>query len=44
MQSSVARLKGVASVFSRGFRSGAFVTMPIKVGFYVTAEIFEPKF
>ncbi|XP_044183469.1 peroxiredoxin-5, mitochondrial-like [Acropora muricata] len=32
MQRSVTRLKGVTSAFSRGFRSGAFVTMPIKIG------------
>ena len=32
MQRSVGRLSGIATVFSRGFRSSAFVTMPIKVG------------
>ena len=31
MQRSVGRLSGIASVFSRGFRSTASVAMPIKV-------------
>ena len=39
MQRSVTRLKGITSVISRGFRSGAFLTMPIKVGFTTTTEI-----
>ena len=39
MQRSVTRLKGVTSAFSRGFRSGAFVTMPIKVGFFSKVKI-----
>lgn len=31
MQRSIIRLSGIASVFSRGFRSTAFAAMPIKV-------------
>lgn len=49
MQRSVTRLRGIASVFTRGFRSTASVAMSIKVGSFefsslLLALIFLPSF